>query len=139
METNVKWVNTLDDTLDNTLDDTLDNTSVILTKSDGKTITEKIILSVGNVITYDGTNPRPDGVKIISFTTTKDLKSNQNVGPIGMRYLPWRKKEKLWAEPAYVGMRGDPRHIICYPVGKNSYGEHIDWGTVKLITNPEIN
>ena len=117
MANTVKWVKSLD------------NTAVILTKSND----EKITLRVGDVITYDG---RPDGVKIISFTS-RNFESNPDIGPIGMTYLPWRKEEQRWAEPAYGGMRGDPRHIICSPVGRNSYGEHIHWSTVKLIPNVE--
>ena len=110
----------------------LDNTAVILT-----TDSEKITLRVGDVITYTGPNGRPDGVKIVSFTS-RNFESNPDIGPIGMTYLPWRKEEQRWATPSFT-MRGDPRHIICSPVGRNSYGEHIHWSTVKLIPNPEIN
>jgi len=120
MANTVEWVNPLD------------NTAVILT-----TDSEKITLRVGDVIKYDGPNGRPDGVKIMSFTS-KNFESNTDIGPIGMTYLPWRKEEQRWATPSFT-MRGDPRHIICSPVGRNSYGEHIHWSTVKLIPNPEIN
>lgn len=108
------------------------NDSVILTKTDGT----KIELNVGDCITYSGPISRPDGVKIISFSS-KEFKSKPDVGPIGVIYLPWRKDEQKWASTAF-SMRGDPRHIICDPVGLRHYGEHIDWDTVKVILNPEI-
>ena len=111
-----------------------DDTSILLTKTNGNTLR----LNVGDCITYRAycdDLSRPDGVIIKSFTS-KISKSEPNDGPIGMTYLPWRKDEKRWAEPEFT-MRGDPRHIICYPTGTPHYGQHIEWETVELISNPE--
>lgn len=111
-----------------------DNTSIFLTKQDGT----KLTLKVGDCITFrafSDISSRLDGVIITSFTS-KDFKSNPNTGPIGMTYLPWRKDEKRWATASY-GMRGDSRHVICYPTGTPHYGEHIEWDTVEIIPNPE--
>ena len=113
--------------------DPLNRNSVILTKTDGTT---KIELNVGDCIKYSGPVGRPDGVKIISFRS-KEFNSKPDVGPIGVIYLPWRKDQQRWASPAF-SMKGDPRHIICYPVGLPHYGEHIDWDTVEIIPNPEL-
>ena len=113
-----------------------DKTSILLTKQDDT----KLILNVGDCITYKSfcdELSRPDGVIITTFTS-KNFNSEPSVGPIGMTYLPWRKDEKKWANPSF-GMRGDSRHIICYPTGMPHYGQHIDWESVKLIPNPEKN
>ena len=81
-------------------------------------------LNVGDFITYEG---RPDGVRIEQFTHKK----SDPRGPIGFVYLPWRAEGK-WATPIF-NLRGNPRHIIAYPVGIDNYGEHIDWNNVKLL------
>ena len=104
-----------------------EKTSIILTKSNGNILE----LNVGDCIRYTGFNNRPDGIKITSFTGTEN-----NEGPIGMTYVPWRKDEKKWAEPIF-SMRGG-RHVICYPVGMQHYGEHIEWDNVEIIDNPEL-
>ena len=114
-----QWVNPSDETC-----------GIILTKKDGT----KNVLLVGNFITFEG---RPDGVKITGFTS-KNFKSNPDIGPIGMTYLPWRKEEKRLATPLFT-MKGDPRHIICSPVGLHHFGENIDWESVRIIPNPENN
>ena len=104
--------------------------SITHTKQNGKTQE----INIGDCITYIGyPTSRPDGVKIIKFTYNE---SKPDIGPIGMIYLPWRKDEKRWASPAF-SMRGAPRHIICYPIGRNNYGEHIDWESIEIIPNPE--
>ena len=109
-----------------------DNTSIFLTRQNGT----NLILNVGDCITFGGFgHNRSDGVIITAFTS-KDFKSKPDIVPIGMTYLPWRKDEKRWATASY-GMRGDSRHIICYPTGTPHYGEHIDWETVNIIPNPE--
>ena len=111
-----------------------DNTSILLTKQNGT----KLTLNVGDCITYRAfcdELSRPDGVIITSFTS-KNFKSEINVGPIGMTYLPWRKDENRWATHAF-SMKGNPRHIICYPTGTPHYGQHIEWETVEIIPNPE--
>lgn len=100
-------------------------TSVILEKSNSETL----ILSIGDFITYDG---RPDGVRIEEFTFR-----NYEIGPIGMTYLPWRKETQQWARPEWSISRGNRRHLIAYPCGITSYGEHPDWNTVKLLNGGE--
>jgi hypothetical protein len=119
MANTVEWVNPLD------------NTAVILTKSND----EKIPLSVGDLITYAEPNCEPNVVIIMSFTS-RNFEFNPESGPTGMTYLPWLKEEKKWAKPSF-SMRGNSFHIICSPVGRNSYGQHIHWSTVNLIPNPE--
>jgi len=94
-----------------------------LTKESGK----KIELSIGTLIKYRG---RPGGVKITGFTS----KSTDTRGPIGLHYLPWRGDR--WAEMAWT-IRGNPRHLIAFPVGLMHFGEQIDWETVELLSNEE--
>jgi hypothetical protein len=79
-----------------------------------------LILKVGQFITYEG---RLDDVRIEEFTYS-------NSGPIGFIYLPWRGER--WGTPA-ISLRGNPRHVICYPHGYSHYGQHINWETVKLV------
>ena len=93
--------------------------TAILTKTNGSTIE----LSIGTIITYKG---RPSGVKITGFTS----KSTDTRGPIGLHYLPWRGDR--WANVVWT-FKGNPRHLIAYPVGIIHYGEIIDWDTVELL------
>jgi len=94
--------------------------SVVLTKE-----SERLLLRVGDFILYDG---RELPVRIESFT------GRDKEGPMGMTYLPWRGDR--WARPL-CSMRGDPRHIICIPVGLPHFGQHIQWQSVKITSNPE--
>jgi len=95
--------------------------TVILKKVNNETLT----LSVGDFITYKG---RPDGVRIDAFTS----KESDPRGPIGLVYLPWRQDEQRWA--TYVwSLKGNPRHLIAFPVGEPHYGEQVDWDTVELL------
>ena len=96
-----------------------DATSILLTKDDDSTL----ILRKGEFITYEG---RELGAKIIHFS------GNDPAGPIGMEYLPWRGDR--WATPA-ISLRGNTRHIICYPVGILHFGQHINWNTVELLNH----
>ena len=95
-----------------------------LTKESG----EKIELSVGTLVRYRG---RPDGVKITGFSS----KEEDQRGPIGLYYLPWRGDH--WAEVAW-SLRGNPRHLIAFPVGSRHYGEQIEWNTVELLSENEL-
>jgi len=100
--------------------------SVLLVKK----CNERITISVGDFITYEG---RPDGVRVESFTSAKD-----EDGPIGMIYLPWRAGiPGRWATPIFT-LRGNPRHIIAMPYGIRHYGEHIDWETVVNLGRPPV-
>jgi len=119
MANTVRWENPLYDN------------KVILTKPDGK----QIPLSVGDLITYSEPNCEANVIKIMSFTS-RNFKFNPESGPNGMTYLPWLEEKKKWAKPSF-SMRGNSFHIICSPVGRNSYGQHIHWSTVNLIPNPE--
>lgn len=94
-----------------------------LTKTDGN----KIELSVGTLIQYKG---RPGGVKITGFSS----KDTDTRGPIGVFYLPWRGDH--WAEMAW-SMKGNPRHLIAFPVGSQHYGEQIEWDNVNLLPDEE--
>ena len=93
--------------------------SVKLVKDDGS----EMILSVGDFIKFEG---RDEGVRI-----------EQIVGdnPIGMEYLPWRGAR--WATPVF-SLRGNPRFLVCYPYGKNTYGQHINWNTVEHLDLPDV-
>jgi hypothetical protein len=93
-------------------------TSVLHTKRNGETL----ILKVGDCITYEG---RELPVRIESFTGTSEV--------IGFTYLPWRGTR--WATPAF-GMRGDARHMICYPSGLTHYGQHMNWESVQMAPLP---
>ena len=92
-------------------------TSILLTKGDGSTL----IINIGQFIEFEG---REMGLRVESF------KGTHIEGPIGMEYLPWRSDR--WATPMF-GIRGNPRFIICPPIGIQHYGQHIDWNTVKLL------
>ena len=94
----------------------------ITIKKDDESI---LILKIGDFITYQG---RDLGAKIISFS------GNDPAGPIGMEYLPWRGDR--WATPLMT-LHGNPRFIICYPVGMPYYGQHINLNTIELLNNGE--
>jgi hypothetical protein len=94
--------------------------TAILTKKNNDILT----LSVGDFITYEG---RPEGVKITCFTR----KDSDTRGPIGLCYLPWRPKETRWATEVWT-LKGNPRHLIAFPVGLKHFGEQCDWNTVEL-------
>ena len=89
-------------------------TSVLLTKDDGSLLT----LSVGDFIGHDNSTY---GAVIVEFTGTDPE------GPIGMIYLS--RKIDRWAKREF-GIRGDPRHAICHPVGLPHYGVHPNWNSV---------
>ena len=95
--------------------------TITITKDNNEIMT----LNVGDFITYEG---RPDGVRIEQFTHKK----SDPRGPIGLVYIPWRPLTNSWATPIF-NLRGNPRHLIAYPVGIDNYGEHIDWNTIKLL------
>ena len=84
---------------------------------------ESKVFKVGDTITFEG-RPENDPRVMITEFTGEDLN-----GPMGMVYLPWRSVEQRWATPL-ISLRGNPRHIICYPIGNRHYGQHIDWTTV---------
>ena len=79
---------------------------------------------------------------IITLDLTKQAnQANQanaenNTGPRGITYLPWRYDEQRFATPAW-SIKGNTRFIICYPSGKNHYGIHIDWDKFELCSAPD--
>jgi hypothetical protein len=85
---------------------------------------ESNVFKVGDTITFEG-RPENDPRVMITEFIGKDLN-----GPMSMVYLPWRAVEERWATPL-ISLRGNPRNIICYPVGNLHYGQHIDWSTVR--------
>jgi hypothetical protein len=98
-------------------DDT--KTAVLLIKKDGT----EIIFRKGDFVSFEN---REDGVKIV------DIRSGEeDPGPRGFQYLPWRAQEQRWATPI-VSIR-QPRFIICYPSGNLTYGQHIDWESFSLL------
>ncbi len=88
------------------------------------------IFTVGDAITFQGRAEEEPLVVITEFT------GQDPNGPIGMCYLPWRSYKKCWATPA-ITLKGNPRHIICYPCGNLHYGLHIDWSTVQHLDGIE--
>jgi hypothetical protein len=102
-----------------------DKTCAILTTSN-----EIITLRVGDFITFKGRTEASEGVRIEEFT----WKASDNRGPIGLIYLPWRSSEKRWATIVWL-IKGNPRHLIAFPVGAQHYGQQIDWKTVKFMNN----
>jgi len=89
-----------------------------------------LILSVGDCITFNYdviTRPPNDCCVITSFTGYAE-----DSGPIGMTYLPWRHEENRWASQVF-SLRGNGRHIICYPNGIPHYGQHINWSSLHLV------
>jgi|LakMenEpi03Aug12_release.lakeMendotaPanAssembly.Ray.scaffolds.fasta_scaffold214395_2 hypothetical protein len=85
---------------------------------------EETVFKIGDTITFNG-RPAESPRVIITEFTGKDPN-----GPMGMCYLPWRSERNDWGT-AQMTFRGNPRHIICYPVGNMHYGLHIDWATAK--------
>ena len=85
---------------------------------------EETVFKIGDTITFEG---RPDDSPLAVITEFTGENPN---GPMGMCYLPWRSERNDWAT-AQMTLRGNPRHIICYPVGIPHYGLHIDWATAK--------
>ena len=85
---------------------------------------EETVFKIGDTITFHG---RPNYSLLLVITEFTGYDPN---GPMGMCYLPWRSDRNSWATEQ-VTLRGNPRHIICYPVGNMHYGLHIDWSTAK--------
>jgi hypothetical protein len=90
---------------------------------------EPQLFKVGDFVTYDGRDDT--GVMITKFVGYRE-----NSGPHGFYYLPWRddptRETGRWAN-SLITLRGNPRFIICYPVGIPHYGQHIIWNTLKNI------
>ena len=78
---------------------------------------------IGDTITFQG---RPNSSSLVIIT---EFTGDDPNGPIGMCYLPWRSEEHRWASVQNT-LKGNPRHIICYPLGLLHCGQHIDWDTV---------
>ena len=85
-----------------------------------------IILKIGDCIIYKS---RELPVRIDKFVGKDD-----DPGPIGFEYLPWRGDR--WGTPTF-GIRGNPRFIICPPTGLPHYGQHIQWDSVEIVSNPD--
>ena len=86
-------------------------------------------LKVGQFITFEG---HPLGVRIEEFF------GKDPAGPIGFTYLPWRGTR--WGTPT-MSLRGNPRFVVCPPIGMPHYGMHIDWPSVALLNGgvcPEV-
>lgn len=88
----------------------------VLVSVEGRTLA----LKVGDFIKFARV---PLGVRIESFV------GKDPVGPMGMEYLPWLGDK--FAEPTLT-LRGNPYFIVCWPVGRERYGQHIDWATVEM-------
>jgi hypothetical protein len=90
-------------------------------------IDNNIILKIGDCIIYKS---RELPVRIDKF-----LGKDDDPGPIGFEYLPWRGDR--WGTPTF-SLRGNPRFIICPPTGLPHYGQHIEWNTIEIVSNPHI-
>ena len=84
-----------------------------------------IILKIGDCFIYKS---RDLPVRIDKFVSKDDS------GPMGFEYLPWRGDR--WGTPSF-GLRGNLRFIICPPTGLPHYGQHIDWDTIEIVSNPD--
>ena len=78
-------------------------------------------IKLGDFIKMDGF---PLGVRVDEFV------GKDPAGPMGMVYRPWLGDK--FADFNFGGLRGNPCFIICYPVGFDHYGQHIQWDTVQL-------
>lgn len=85
-----------------------------------------LIIKIGDFVSCKS---RDTGFKIINFTGREDAS-----GPIGIIYLPWRSEQQKWATPLFT-LRGDPRHIICYPCGIPHFGQHEPFNSFELLNN----
>ena len=95
-----------------------------LLKSDGT----NLIITKWCWVTLPGRNDKCIITKLFSL-------NKEDIGPNGMTYLPWREDEKRFASFSW-SMRGDSRFIVCYPTGRNTYGQHIDWDKVYVCEPP---
>ena len=66
---------------------------------------------------------------------TETILDNE-LGPRGITYLPWRYDERRFATMSYT-MHGNSRFIICYPVGMRHFGQHINWDLVEITCPPD--
>jgi len=102
------------------------NKSILIQREDK----EDLILSVGDCITFDfmvHKRPPNDCCIVKHFTGFQT-----EVGPVGITYLPWRHEENRWATEQWT-LRGDTRHIICYPCGAGHYGFTCNWDTFRMV------
>lgn len=93
--------------------------TAVLTKTNGSTID----ISVDTLLTWP---QRPMGVKVTGFSS----KESDTRGPIGIYYVPWRGDH--WVEVEWT-LKGNPRHLIAFPVGSIHYGEQIEWNNVTIL------
>jgi len=96
-------------------------TAVLLTKKDGT----ELLFQQGDFVSFEG---REDGVKIVHIRSAED-----DAGPRGFEYLPWRAQEQRWATPIIVVLSKQPRFVVCKPSGNSTWGQHIDWETFALL------
>jgi hypothetical protein len=101
-----------------------------LFKHDGTSIT----LKKGCWVTLPN---RTDVCIIDKIYTLNEEEEEQNaIGPLGISYLPWREDEARFATKSF-SFKGNPRFIVCYPVGRNHYGIHINWDDLFLCEPPK--
>lgn len=80
---------------------------------------------------------RTDVCIIDKIYTLNEQDDEQNgIGPVGISYLPWREDEARFASKSF-SFKGNPRFIVCYPVGRNHYGIHINWDDLFLCDPPK--
>ncbi len=106
--------------------DGLEQDSFLLHKTDGSLLHIKN----GDWVKIPG---RDDVVIIDSIIKTDRI---NDIGPIGITYLPWRYDEKRFATLSWT-IKGNIRFIVCYPSGRRNYGLHIDWDKFELASPPD--
>jgi hypothetical protein len=93
--------------------------------------TEDVILSKGDCITFNYlggiTRPDDDWCVVTGFTGYEE-----DSGPIGFTYLPWRHTENRWASESF-SLKGNARHVICSPCGITHSGQNMDWTTLRRV------
>ena len=82
---------------------------------------EDVVYGLGDTVWY---SDRKD----VAILITGIIGREDDNGPKGFTYLPWRDEEKRWASKL-LSLKGDARFVVCYPSGNLSFGLHIDWTT----------
>ena len=73
--------------------------------------------------------------KCIIDHVLRSRKNNNDIGPVGISYLPWLENENKFSDVSW-SIKGNKRFIVCYPEGMRNYGRHINWDKIELCEPP---